>query len=279
MKKCLHICVAVAIALLLGGCTAASVPSGSSPDSTEGAQGAGSTATGFSVGANAKHATAEGVAAGSAASSESAGQSAQNESDPKPLDIVDSAYVIQDGYVHYVVAINNPNSNHAAAFATISTTGRAADGTISFSEEWVVGTLLPGTTTYWASMCGNGTASNDDDVTFEVSTGDSDWEQASALMNGELYQFVNVSTKRDRFGSVIAAGEITLLQEVSMQRSGDAKRPMIVCVLKDSSGKLVAGFGSYLSKDLRLGKATAFECQSYYGPPEYEMVEMHANPW
>ena len=195
----------------------------------------------------------------------------------KPLELVDSAYVVSNGYVHYVLAVANPNEGLAPRSAKVSIVGRAADGSISFSNDWVVGTTLPGSTTYWASQAGNGSASESDTVEIKVSVDDDDWYKTS--LGGELYQIGNVSVGEAQFGGVRVTGEITLLQDAELGFGNTTRSPMLVCVLKDANGKLVAGFDSFVTGDLKVGEPTAFEMSSYFDAVQYASAEVYANPW
>ena len=60
------------------------------------------------------------------------------EEQPKePVDLVlkDSSYTIDNGYVHYVLAIENPNTGYMPEFVNVKVTGKRADGSISFSDD------------------------------------------------------------------------------------------------------------------------------------------------
>jgi len=194
----------------------------------------------------------------------------------KDLVLKDSGYTVNDGYVQYAVEIYNPNTTLAADFATITVAVRGADGTVKASDDWVVGGLAPGSDTYWANICGDGDVSASDTVEFKVKVNSNDWEEGEAEPSS-LYVFDNVGVKEDD-GYATAAGEVTMTSEYE-GTGQQASTPMLVCVLKDASGKIVTGFSGYLYSELEVGQASTFEISGNMPYLEYATAEMHANPW
>ena len=92
----------------------------------------------------------------------SAEQAQSNE--PQDLILADSNYVLSNGYVEYALEIQNPNDDYVADFVTVTVTSKHADGSIGFSDEWVVSNILPGSTSYWASPAGDGDTLESDNV-------------------------------------------------------------------------------------------------------------------
>ena len=229
-------------------------------------------AIGCSGGSQAQSASASGSSAQNSAQAASAAQ-------PKDLVLKDTGYVIDNGYVMYTVAIENPNDDYMADFANITITGKTADGKISFSDEWVVGGIMPGTTTYWASQAGKGGSVEGDVVEFDVSVNSNNWKRSEATIPADLYKFDNVTVSPKEYGGYQATGEITLTDASVKAGMQDVTKPMLVCVLKNANGGIVGGFSGYLSKELSEGKATVFDISSYYDLPEFATAEMYANPW
>lgn len=205
----------------------------------------------------------------------------QNESSDegaKDLVIVDSNYVIQNGYVMYTVAIENPNDDYMPEFAVIKVTGKKADGTIDFSDDWTISALGPGSTTYWASQAGEGNSTDDDTIDISVSVDSDNWKKSDPKP-ADLYTFDNVSVKTDDYGTMKATGEITLTDESVDYGMNGVKEPMIVCVLKDSDGKIVGGFNGYVDSELSEGQPYVFDIGLSFDAVEYDKAEMYANPW
>ncbi len=172
----------------------------------------------------------------------------------------DSCYAIENGYVKYTLAVNNPNKEYAPQSVNVSVVGRTSDGKISFSDDWCTSTCLPESTTYWTNQAGNGNVSESDTIEIKLSVDDDKWFKTSQKY--DFYAIGNVSTAEGEFGDTIATGEITLKNEVELKGFSKADAPMLVCVLKDANGKLVGGFSTYITKQLKVGEATPFEIRS-----------------
>lgn len=204
---------------------------------------------------------------------------AEQSNTPDELIVSDSNYTISEsGYVHYAVEIQNPNENYAAEFATITVTGKHADGTISFSDEWVISNLLPESTSYWANQAGDGDSVQGDTISFSVAVNDRNWSKSDQKMPTDLYTFDNVTVKTDQFDDLSAKGEITLNEDMTVG-TNSVESPMLVCILKDANGKIVTGFSGYIYSDLKVGTSSVFDINSYFEAPEYSTAEMYANPW
>lgn len=198
--------------------------------------------------------------------------------DPIDLKLVDSHYVITNGYVHYTLAVENPNENYMPEFAHIKITGKKTDGSISFNDDWTISSLAPCSTTYWATQAGDGNTANDDTIEISVSVDKDDWIKADKKPDN-LYVFNNISVKTGTFKNIKTTGEITLTDASVDYGTNGLQKPMLVCVFKDAEGKLVGGFNGYLNSDLTEGTPSAFEINCYHDIGKYDTVEMYANPW
>lgn len=213
----------------------------------------------------------------SSSGSSSVGKVASSE--PQELVVADSNYVIDDGgYVYYALEIENPNTDFAAEFATVTVTGKHADGSISFSDEWVISNLMPGSDTYWASQAGDGDVTESDTIEIKLSVDKDNWGKTDKALPEELYTFENVSVKKDQYGGLSAKGEITLTEDYKVGPQ-DAESPILVCVLKDADGKIITGFSGFMSSDLTVGDSSVFDIDSYFDAVKYSTAEMHANMW
>ena len=205
------------------------------------------------------------------------GKPAPKDADIKDLELVDYNYVLEDGYVEYVLAIHNPNEEFAPRFTNVKVVGRSPSGAITFSDDWTVGITLPGATTYWASQAGGGDASEEDTIEISVSVDEDNWVKTSLTDN--FYAIDNTSISTDKHNRFVVTGEITLLEDVDLPSTQDAKSPSVICVLKDADGGLVAGFNTYTSGDLKVGEPSAFEIDSMFEAVDFENAQVYANPW
>lgn len=202
----------------------------------------------------------------------------KEKSNIKDLVLSDSCYTVNNGYVHYTIAVNNPNKEYAPQSVNVSVVGRTSDGKISFSDNWGTSTCLPESTTYWSNQAGNGNVSESDTIDIKLSVDDDKWFKTSQKY--DFYAIDNVSTADEKFGGTIATGEITLKNNVTLKGFGKADSPSLVCVLKDAGGKLVDGFSTYITKQLKVGEATPFEIRSMsQSKVDFATAEVYANPW
>ncbi len=197
---------------------------------------------------------------------------------PIDLKLVDSHYVIDNGYVQYTVAIENPNTYYMPRFTHIKVTGKNTEGGINFSDDWVISALAPGSTTYWANQAGDGDSTEDDIIEISVTVDNDDWIK-SAKKPDNLYVFDNISVKQGQFGGMKATGEITLTDASVDYGTNGIEQPMLVCVFKNADGRLVGGFNGYVDSDLMEGTPSIFDISCFHDIGEYDKVEMYANPW
>ena len=197
----------------------------------------------------------------------------------RELEIVDSAYVLDNGFVEFVVEIHNPNDGLLARSASIIVTGKNPDGTVAFSEESIAGNIFPNSSTYWAFFAGDGSVAEGVSVEFSISSSTVFWEECS-VDAADLYSFNNASVALAPSGGLLhATGEITLNHESDGNSLSDMSNPVIVCVLRDSNGALVGGFTGIVPDKLVVGEPVAFEITSTFAVPEYATAELYAYPW
>lgn len=218
-----------------------------------------------------------GSGSGSSGGTVSAGSGSQpggqGRNDIQPLTVVDSNYSLSNGYVKYVLEVQNTNTGYKALFAHVNVVGKATDGSIRFSDDWTIGAIEPGTTTFWANQAGNGDSLESDTVEITVSVDDSDWIKGDGAPEN-LYTITNTTVKTNEYDMNTATGEITLNEE------GDTYHmPMIVVVPKDANGKLIGGFDGFIDSDLTVGTPSTFEVNDFLATGDYSSYEIYANPW
>lgn len=206
----------------------------------------------------------------------SAEQAESNE--PQELVLADSNYVLSHGYVEYALEIQNPNEDYAADFVTVTVTSKHADGSIGFSDEWVVSNILPGSTSYWASQAGDGDTVESDTIEISLSVNERNWNKTDQTIPNDLYTFDNVTVAPGQVNGLSAKGEVTLNDDFNIG-TADGKSPMLVCILKDANGSIVAGFSGYMNSDLVVGSPSVFDIDSLFDAVDYATAEMYANIW
>lgn len=189
--------------------------------------------------------------------------------DPEPQEIVESGYTISEsGYVYYGITWKNPNTSYAIEFPTVQIVGRDEDGAIVFTEDQVMGTLLPGEEVSFGGLAGEGvdTATVEFSIVGEPDYAESDEEPV------EHYSADSLNTVEDKYGETSFTGELaTLVAEE------DISQAWVSVILRDASGDIVAGYHSFADVAAEGGTA-AFEV-SAYDVPDYESYDVVAIPW
>lgn len=190
----------------------------------------------------------------------------------KNLEVVESGYTVDSGYVFYAVGIENPNTEYACDFPTITVTGKDDQGTIVFSDTNTMGEILPGQTLWVASTAGNGTEPAT--VEFSVDVSSRDWYESSDV-DPDIYTISNVNIIDTEYMRNIT-GEITTNLEWLVY--GDpCETAMITAVFKNADGEIVGGACDFEDVGDE-GETKAFEIDDYTGI-DYETVEVFAYPW
>lgn len=193
-------------------------------------------------------------------------------SDKKEIEIVESGYCVADGYVQYGLKLHNLSQSSSAEFPTISISGKDADGKVVFSDEWVINTLTPDSTTMWASQAGNGNVDESVQVEFSISVNSKNWVSGKKT-EGDIYTISNINEVPAYGTYETVTGEITLNKE-----GKDYTRPQIVFIFRDDAGNIVYGASTYLFSDLSVGTPKAFESYTFKNV-KHSTVEVYANPW
>ena len=211
----------------------------------------------------------------------SAGQQSSGESkpsltpsEPQDLQITESGWSVDDnGYINYAVAIKNPNSTKATAFATVTATGKAEDGSVVFSDESFIKIVFPGETVYHGMMAGNGVAP----ATMEFAVSQPEWEDSKPL-EGDIYSISNTAEVDNGYGLISYTGEIASAFDPDKGSESDMSlisSTTVVVVLRDESGSIVYGQPTYIDTPMK-GETTPFEIPCY-GVPAHASYEIHAH--
>ena len=188
------------------------------------------------------------------------------------LRVVDSGWFYDDGYLKYVVAIENVSADLTIEYPAVKVTGRAHDGSIAFASECAFWTIRPGETQYLAELCSSPTAPAS--VDFSTVTPDA-YNVYRKQGSPCKFKVTNLSVHGDPYGGTIATGEIVTLQEGTL--SYDTGSMVLSLVLRDDTGKIVYGSSNYCDRPDE-GESTAFEIDAY-GCPDYSTAEVYAIAW
>ena len=195
-------------------------------------------------------------------------ETSDEDEEVQAIEIVESGYYEDDGYIYYAVGWYNPNETYAVEYPTLYITGYAEDGSIAFSDSATMEELLPGETQYFAGWAGSSDA---EFATVEFSVGTNDDYVASDEEAVECYEISNTSVVEDSYDASIT-GEITTLVDPD-----DISTAAMYVVLRDESGAIV--YGDYHYVDVAAeGSTVAFEFSLNYDLPDYASYELYAYP-
>lgn len=195
--------------------------------------------------------------------------------DPADLQIVESGWWAEDmGYVWYGFAPHNASDTVRVDMPEIVITGRDASGSVVFTQEQVLCSIMPGETQYFGGMAGNGIVP--ESVAFEVAP-PMDYFLRSTTGTPARYEVRDVHTALDQLGGTIVTGEIALMEEgvdCFEDTMGDVAA---ILILRDGQGSIVYGSATFVNAPA-LGSSVAFQFQEYQ-IPEYATIEVHAISW
>lgn len=192
--------------------------------------------------------------------------------DENPLEIVESGWSVgSGGYVNYAFALRN-NGSVLIEYPAVTVTGRDADGSVLFSDDWVVSEVAAGETGYFASMAGNGTAPATVDITPIVPD---DYQYTSASEARAVFSVSGARGVSDKFGGVQFVGEVTTDEDDGSMGMGQV---LLSVVLRDKSGQIIYGASGFANRPA-VGKTTSFEIDAFDAPRDYTSFEIYARPW
>ena len=203
----------------------------------------------------------------------------KEEEDQGELEIVESGYTVMapnsigDIYLTYAVTIKNNNKKMAVDFPVISVTGRSESGSILFSEEQTLGTILPGDTVSWANDVIDCKGETPASVDIKVEGGD--FVKPAQSINNAVpssdFTIENLSEVPGDFDYAVT-GEIT-------NNSDTDYDSVAVTVILKNQGKVVGGFTGY-ADNLSAGKQSAFDISSFMSElPAHDSIEVVAQGW
>ena len=190
-----------------------------------------------------------------------------------PLSIIESGCSIDSmGYAHYGFALHNTSTEHTIDLPGVKIVGRKADGTVLFSEDKYLMSILPGQTLYFGGQAGKGTRL--DSITFSTQTPE-EFKVSDAAGEPPAFRVDNVAEVADDTGLRYFSGEVTFLGGTRPRFGGSDVAVSIV--LRDESGSIIYGDTAFTNFPAE-GETTTFE--TLIGAlPAYAKMEAYAQPW
>lgn len=203
----------------------------------------------------------------------------EKEEDNGELEIVESGYTVMasnsigDIYLTYAVTIKNNNKKMAVEFPSITVTGRSESGSILFSEEQTLGTILPGDSVSWADDAVDCKGETPASVDIKVEGGD--FVKPAQSINNTVpssdFTIENLSEVPGDFDYAVT-GEI-------INNSDTDYDSVAVTVILKNQGKVVGGFTDY-ADNLSAGKQSAFDISSFMSElPAHDSIEVVVQGW
>ena len=185
------------------------------------------------------------------------------------IELVEYGWTHADGgMISFAFAVRNVNAEEIVDYPHVTVTGRAADGTVVFSEPYTISSIGPGETNYLGDTIGNGTSP--DTVEFTLNRGnDFDFEPNSSVRpTFKVSPVSEVGPAAD--GSITFAGEVEMSEGDIPDAAYDLR---ITIVLRDESGTIICGQNT----DIEIpepGKPVPYSCMMF-NPPEHASAEAH----
>lgn len=195
--------------------------------------------------------------------------------DTADLQVVECGWWVGDmGYVNYGFALRNASADVRVDLPQVTITGRDASGSVVFTQDQVLSSLMPGETQYFGGVAGNGAAPAE--VTFEVSP-PQDYNVVASTGTPARFEAHGVRAALDQLGGTTVTGEITLVEEGVDCFDGGMGQTAITLILRDAQGDIVFGDATFANAPAP-GSSVPFEFNEY-DIPEYATIEVYATPW
>ena len=199
------------------------------------------------------------------------GDSTQNAGE-NPLEVVEFGWSADsNGFISYAFGLRN-NADTLIEYPAVTVTGRDADGSVLFSNDWVVSEVAAGETGYFASVAGNGTAPATVEITPIVPD---DYQYTSTAEARAVFSVSGAREVSDGFGGIQFVGEVTTEKDGGSLGMGQV---ILSVVLRDGSGQIVYGTSGFADRP-SVGETTSFSIDAFGAPRDYASFEVYACPW
>lgn len=206
-----------------------------------------------------------------AAGSQGTPVAAPSAPDENPLEIVESGWSADNGYVHYAFGLRN-NGSVQIDLPGVTITGRDAAGQVIFSSEQYLSCAPAGEVTWFGGQAGNGQTPVT--VEFEpIMPADYSW--STEADESWSFSVSGAHAVSDGFGGIQFVGEVTT---EGAGESDYGSQVAITVILRDASGAVIYGDSGYVSRPA-VGATTSFEVMMTDAPDDYASFEVYALQW
>lgn len=190
----------------------------------------------------------------------------------EPIELTESGWSVDSGYVYGAFALYNPNDDLAIEYPSVEMTGRDESGDVLFTETQTIGTIAPHQTLYFGAFAGNGTAP--ETVEFTVLEPD-EWAVTQGDEVDYSFAFSPIEEQSDGLGGSAFTGDVSLKGDVPNTGTGQIA---VTVVLRDDTGKIVWGGNAFVDAPEK-GRAVPFEVIGPFEEVAYATAEAYAQPW
>lgn len=188
-----------------------------------------------------------------------------------PLELVESGWSAESGYVEYALALHNTDETHAVQFPQVTITGKDSDGSVMFSDTQVFAIVYAGETAYFAGQVGDGDKPASVEFSAEMPSSDDLLDTDGA----ETFSVRDVKERKVDLGGVTFSGEVVTDRDDDNGKGVYTDDVQVTLVLRDAKGRIVFGRNTSVAKPAQ-GKAKAFSIETY-GLPDYTSYELYAH--
>lgn len=189
-----------------------------------------------------------------------------------PLEVVESGWSVEDGYVYYAFGLRNSGDRQILC-PGVTITGRDSSGGVLFSQEQILSVVPAGQTVYFGSLAGGGAVP----ATVEIAPiQPEDYNIESEANTAAAFTVSGVRAVSNGFGGYNFAGEVTT--DKAADADGFSGQVAITVVLRDENGAIVYGCTDFTSCP-DVGQTAPFEVMAMSNLPEYASMEAYALQW
>lgn len=184
-----------------------------------------------------------------------------------PLEVQQSGYMVEDGFLYYGVKIHNPNEDYAVEFPTLRITAKDAEGNVINTEDQVFGYIAAGDTIGYGFL-GMEVSAQPSSVDFEMVTNTEDYVDGSLYDKPQL-KATDYKMTKDEFGGSTIAGNI-------VNDGADMDTVAVTVLFKDAEGNIAWGESTFVDH-VKTG-TTPFSLDIYSGKTTDD-YEIWVTPW
>ena len=192
---------------------------------------------------------------------------------PKPLQVVESGWVVSGKYLYYGLTVHNPNEAFAARFVHTATEMTNGDGSVLGVKDDTSVWILPGETIALGGMA-DPHGKRPAKVKFSASVTEDDWVLAedTEVPAPSPLKISKVRASQDELGYWIVTGIVTNPGESLVDSLN------LTAIAKSPSGKVLFGLSNFL-RNLPANGSKPFELRTYWQSSQpVESVEVYAQP-